>query len=198
MRLVSVAACLLFILAVGPACAAEEPERTTLSRFLSLVQGILDTAASAPPGGEEQAADRAMRDVLAGRNADANAIARNILPELPPADRDRLAAIVRSASQLAERGASAAEQKASAAGQLSREREAIDARRDLAAMGLTYFDSRQFLEAVGRGDAIAVRLFLVGRGVDPNARDAAGANAVEIARRGRYAEVTEILERAAK
>ena len=33
-------------------------------------------------------------------------------------------------------------------------------------MGLTYHDSKQFLDAVKRNDAIAAELFIAGRGVD--------------------------------
>jgi ankyrin repeat protein len=64
-------------------------------------------------------------------------------------------------------------------------------------MGLGYHDRNQFLDAVKRGDAIAVRLFLTGRGVDPNAKDAWGNTALELARRGGDPEIVALVTAAA-
>jgi ankyrin repeat protein len=77
--------------------------------------------------------------------------------------------------------------------QLQGDSSAIQARKDLTAIGLSYHDRGQFLDAVRRGDAIAVRLFLIGRGVDPNAKDALGNTALDIARRGGNPEVIGLL-----
>ena len=70
---------------------------------------------------------------------------------------------------------------------------AMQARKDLTAIGLSYHDRDQFLDAVKRKDAIAVRLFLIGRGVDPNAKDAWGNSALELARRGGDPEIIGLL-----
>ena len=45
---------------------------------------------------------------------------------------------------------------------------AIQARKDLAGMGLSYFDGAQFGEAVRRNDRIAAGLYLRGRGLQPD------------------------------
>lgn len=43
---------------------------------------------------------------------------------------------------------------------------ALDARTQLTAMGLSYFDQRQFIAAIWRSDQLAVALFVAGRGVN--------------------------------
>jgi hypothetical protein len=62
------------------------------------------------------------------------------------------------------------------------EGDALHARKDLAGMGLSYFDRQQFLDAVKRNDKLAVRLYLSGRGIDPRAglEAARGAGLVEM------------------
>jgi hypothetical protein len=219
MRCIGIAFACAALLSIGDAVVAAEPVPPTqkvpaarraetgpavpsttdtvlFSRFLALVQGVMQAAASAPPGQENRAADRAVRDVLAGRNADANALARDIFVALPPEDQMRLLAIARSASELAERNAVTAQREAAVAQAATSEREAIDARKDLAAMGLVYHDRSQFLDAVTRSDAIAVGLFVRARGVDLRARDASGATALDLARRGGSAEIVSLLARA--
>jgi hypothetical protein len=42
----------------------------------------------------------------------------------------------------------------------------LQARKELAAMGLSYFDGTQFLAAIRRGDVLAVRLYVSAQGVD--------------------------------
>jgi twitching motility two-component system response regulator PilH len=42
---------------------------------------------------------------------------------------------------------------------------AIEARRQLTAMGLQYFNQEQFAAAIARGDKLAVELFVMGRGI---------------------------------
>ncbi len=42
----------------------------------------------------------------------------------------------------------------------------VQARKDLQAMGLKYWDEQQFLEAARRGDRIAVDLFLAAKGLE--------------------------------
>ena len=49
-------------------------------------------------------------------------------------------------------------------------------------MGLTYHDSKQFLDAVKRNDVLAAELFIAGRGVDLSATDFWGRDAVDFAR----------------
>jgi hypothetical protein len=179
-----------------PASPLNPSADMTFSRFLALVQSVMNAAAAAPPGQEERAADRAIREVLDGKNPEANAFARDLFMSLPPEDQVRLLSIGRSASQLAERGSANAERDAALARAAAAEREAIDARKDLGALGFTYYDRGQFMDAIRRGDAITVQLFVRGRGVDLRAKDAAGETALDVARRSGNAEVVATLARA--
>ena len=70
---------------------------------------------------------------------------------------------------------------------------ALQARRDLAAMGLRYFDSAQLLDAVRRDDALTVELFVPGRGVDLAARNADGLTALELAQRRNNRRLVDLL-----
>ena len=194
MRSPIVAVALSVLLAGAPARAADAGNGLPLSSVLALMQEVMETAAAAPPGAEQRAMDKAVRDILTGRNARANALAREIAPQLSLEDRERLAAIGRSAATLSDRAALAAPQAASpGVAPLDSDRQAIEARKDLAAIGLVYHDPKQFLDAVRRGDAIAARLFVAGRGVPLDARDADGATALDLARRGGNAELVALI-----
>ena len=46
---------------------------------------------------------------------------------------------------------------------------ASDARKELTAMGLQYYNQDQFVAAIRRGDTLAVDLYLAGGGIDLNA-----------------------------
>jgi hypothetical protein len=71
----------------------------------------------------------------------------------------------------------------------------LQARKDLTAMGLRYFDAKDYLEAVKRDDELAVELFVAGRGVNLGSRDADGRGAVEIARSNGNARLADLLSR---
>jgi hypothetical protein len=62
-------------------------------------------------------------------------------------------------------------------------------------MGLRYHDANDFLEAVKRDDALAVELFIAGRGVNLGAKDAQGRTAVEIARARGNTPMAQLLAR---
>jgi len=165
----------------------------TFGRFLSLIQIFVQTAC--PPGSAAQncdpnAAQKAFDDIANGRNPEANALMLDIFAGVPAPEREKMLAIGRTMAAM-NRKQMAAET------QIQNESTAIQARKDLAAMGLSYHDRNQFLDAVRRGDAIAVRLFLAGRGVDPNAKDAWGNSALELARRGGDPEIITLLSAAA-
>jgi hypothetical protein len=194
MRFASLVVAVIVLLAGAPARAADSADALPLSHMLALMQEIMEAAAAAPPGDEQRAMDKAVRDILTGRNERANALAREIAPQLSPEDRERLASIGRSAATLSDRTAPVAP-LAPAAGvaPLTADRQAVEARKDLAAMGLAYYDPKQFLDAVRRGDAIAARLFVAGRGVPLDARDADGATALDLARRSGNAELIVLL-----
>jgi hypothetical protein len=73
--------------------------------------------------------------------------------------------------------------------------DALQARKDLTAMGLRYYDAKEFLEAVKRDDALAVELFIAGRGVNLASRDEQGRSALEIARQRGNTQLVELLTR---
>ncbi|NEX63377.1 hypothetical protein [Noviherbaspirillum galbum] len=57
----------------------------------------------------------------------------------------------------------------------------IEARKNLAAMGLTYHSQDQFVAAIRRKDDVAVQVFLEAGGIDPNAKDKDGKAPADIA-----------------
>src|SRR5688500_18744741 len=73
--------------------------------------------------------------------------------------------------------------------------DALQARKDLTAMGLRYHDPKEFLDAVKRDDALAVELFIAGRGVNLAAKDAQGQTALEIARARGNGQMAQLLAR---
>jgi len=166
----------------------------TFGRFLSLIQVFVQSAC--PPGTaaaqncDPNAAQKAFDDIANGRNPEANALMLDIFAGVPAPEREKMLAIGRTMSAMSRK-------QVAAEAQVQGESGAIQARKDLTAMGLSYHDRNQFLDAVRRGDAIAVRLFLAGRGVDPGAKDAWGNSALELARRGGDPEIVTLLSAAA-
>jgi hypothetical protein len=169
---------------VLPARAASDEE--ALGHALTLIQTLVRLSTQAN-------GDQAMAEVLAGRNGEANRALAGLLDgataEMPPQYRDQLAAIGRDLA-----GAVSRSPVTRAVDTLSTER-SLQARKDLTAMGLRYYDEKQFLEAVERGDALAVELFIAGRGVNVDTRDWRGRNAAEIARANGNATLAELLAR---
>ena len=187
--------------AAGVASAQAETATTTdwvtFGRFLSLVNVFVQAANAAcakeaAPRAEcdPAAVQRAVEDILGGRNPDANALALEIFADMPPAEREKMLAIGRSMVAFERKQVAARTRDSDDAA-------AIRARKDLAGMGLTYHDRQQFLDAVKRADVLAVRLFLAGRAVDAGATDVWGNSALAIAQRGGNAELTSLLSAAA-
>jgi len=165
----------------------------TFGRFLSLIQIFVQTAC--PPGSAAQncdpnAAQKAFDDIANGRNPEANALMLDIFAGVPAPEREKMLAIGRTMAAMSRK-------QVAAEAPLRGESGAIQARKDLTAIGLSYYDRSQFLDAVKRKDAIAVQLFLAGRGVDPNAKDAFGDTALDLARRGGDPEIIALLSAAA-
>lgn len=143
-----------------------------LGGVLSIVQSLVRVAATTD---DPQAMQRGMDGILSGRNADANRIAGELMGEMmedmPAQYRGTVNALARDMIVIARReNARAAAQAAT----VEQERVAIEsraatlqARKDLAAMGLRYYDADQYREAVRRNDALAVELYVAGRGLDP-------------------------------
>jgi hypothetical protein len=161
----------------------------TFGKLLSVVHVLMQ--ASEQSGGDPKAMQKAMDEILSGRNADANALALEIFGEVPAQEREKMLSIGRSMAAMSQRqGVADARTSGDAA--------ALQARKDLTAMGMVYHDKSQFLDAVKRNDLLAAQLFIVGRGVDPNARDLLGHSALDIAKRGGNPEMIELLAAATR
>jgi len=161
--------------ATTPAPAAQD-EWSAFGHALTLAQILMRTAQSDDP-------DKAIEDVLAGRSTEANRAAAGLLEtataDMPTEYRSRVVSIGQDIASLARKQIGkpiAAPVGPASAGQ------ALQARKDLTAMGLKYHDANEFLEAVKRDDALAVELFVEGRGVNVGAKDKDGRSALEIAR----------------
>jgi hypothetical protein len=183
----------LIVIAV-PACAATPPppppEEEGWSAFghaLTLAQVFTRIAA------QSDNPDQAYDDVLAGRSTEANAAITGLLEEatadMPTQYRDRVAAIGKDIASVARKQAAKTPAAAGAS------HDALQARKDLTAMGLRYHDPNDFLAAVKRDDALAVELFIAGRGVNLAARDPQGQSALEIARARGNAPLAQLLAR---
>src|SRR5688572_23287242 len=158
--------------------------------MLSLVQVFVRLAAQSD---DPVAGLKAMDDVLAGRNLEANQAAAGLFNEMtagmPVEQRAKVASIAGDVLGLARRDLGKTPRQA-----LSTET-SLQARKDLNAMGLRYFDAKDYLDAVKRGDELAVELFIAGRGVNLASRDADGRGAAEIARAGGNPRLAELLAR---
>ena len=71
----------------------------------------------------------------------------------------------------------------------------LQARKELTAIGLNYYDREQLIEAIRRGDEVAVSLFVASKGVDLTAAGKDGKSPVQIARdqATKYPEIEKIL-----
>lgn len=163
--------------------------------LLSLVQSIVHAAATSE---DPEAAQKRVDDILAGRSSEANTTAENALNEMlkdmPAEYRGTAKSLARDIQSIARREAA----RAAAPGGTSSPEVAIQARKDLAAMGLRYFDAGQLFDAVRRDDALAVELFVNARGINLAAKDADGRTALDIARANSNAQIVRLLSRAAE
>jgi hypothetical protein len=154
---------LLLPLSASAAPAEDADDWKLIGGMLALVQQVVHLAANSPDPG---AAQKGVDHILSGENAQANRIAAGVLDEVlqdvPAEQRGVFVAIGRDLLVLARRERA----KAGAADQPAPTMDPVQARKDLQAMGLTYWDERQFLEAARRGDRIAVDLFLAARGLE--------------------------------
>ena len=171
-----------------PAAAAPDDADRAFGHMLSLVQSVVRIAARSETPQESL---RAFDEILAGRNAEVNRAVLGLFDEMTAdmssGNRDKMAAIGRDLAMLGRRDLQR---------DLTRRPPAIDplqARKDLNAMGLSYFDQKQFFDAAQRGDALAVELYIAGRGVDLAGRGADGRDAAEIARDHGHSALAERL-----
>lgn len=172
-----------------PAPSSQEEGWSAFGHALTLAQVFARIAAHSE--NPEQGFD----DVLAGRSTEANqafaGLFKDATADMPPQYRDRVAAIGKDLA-LAARKQSAAVSSAPAPAARG---DALQARKDLTAMGLRYHDPNDFLEAVKRDDALAVELFVAGRGVNLAARDAQGRTALDIAKARGNTQIAQLLSR---
>lgn len=147
-------------LSAVPAQASEDAEDWRLfGNVLALVQQFVRVAAASP---DAESAQKGMDSVLAGRNAEANRAAGDVLSEvlreMPAEQRGAFTSIARDVLTIARREQLRAP--------VERDKDdALRARKELHAMGLRYWDEQQYEEAVKRGDRIAVDLYVAGRGL---------------------------------
>lgn len=167
-----------------PAAAQNDEGWKVFGHALTLTQILMRTAQSDDP-------DKAFDDVLAGRSTEANRAMVGLLDEatadMPVEYRSRVASIGQDAVSMARK-------QIGKPVTASPER-ALQARKDLTAMGLKYHDPNEFLAAVERDDALAVELFVEGRGVNLGAKDANGKTALEIARAKGNQPMAQLLAR---
>jgi hypothetical protein len=191
----------IFLLAVvlSP-FAAEASEDEAFGHALTLVQMFVR---SAMVSDDPKAGLAALDNVLSGRNTEANqafaGLFQEATAELPAQHRDKVAAIGRDLAGVARKEIGKEQvrlQMAPIAYDRPRSFEAaLQARKDLTAMGLRYYDSGQFLDSVKRDDVLAVELYLVGGGVDIAGKGRDGRGAVDIARANRNERLAELLSR---
>jgi hypothetical protein len=163
---------------------AAQDEWKTFGYALTLAQIFVRTAQSDNP-------DKAFDEVLAGRSTEANSAVYGLLQEatadMPAEHRSRVASIGQDIASLA--------RKQIGKPVVSSPDRAVQARKDLTAMGLKYHDPNDFLEAVRRDDQLAVELFVEGRGVNLGAKDGQGKSALEIARAKGNEPMAQLLAR---
>jgi len=177
-----------------PPPPAAQDEWKTFGYALTLAQIFVRTAQSDNP-------DKAFDDVLAGRSSEANGAFSGLLQEatadLPAEHRSRVASIGLDVASLARKQIGkpvAASTERTTTGRSSPDG-ALQARKDLTAMGLKYHDPNDFLEAVRRDDQLAVELFVEGRGVNLGAKDAQGKTALDIARARGNEQMAQLISR---
>jgi len=174
-----------------PVQAADEPSDASLGNVLTLVHMFVRIAAESDSAPTSL---RAIDEVLAGRNAAANeAIAglmNDALTDVSPENRATIAAIGRDLVSVARKNLLGLKQ-----GETLFPDRSMEARKNLAAMGLTYHDSKQFLDAVKRNDVLAAELFVAGRGVDLSATDFWGRDAVDFARKNNNEPLAQLILR---
>ena len=175
------------LVAVLPARAATDDEEgwKAFGHALTLAQVLMGIAAKSDD------ANKGFDDVLAGRNTEANRAMAGLLEEatadMPAEYRARVASMGQDIAAIARK-------QVGKPTPISTDN-AIQARKDLTAMGLKYHDPNDFLAAVKRDDSLAVELFIAGRGVNLGAKDAQGKTALEIARTRGNQPMAELLAR---
>jgi len=173
MKQLRVIAAVLLACSAATVQAAELDDWAMFGRMLSLVQGFVQVGAES--GGDARQVEKHFDGLLSGKHADANKLAEEMFGDMPGEQRGQMLGFARTLVALGQKQAQADRKRAE-------EGDAIQARKDLAGMGLSYFDRQQFLAAVKRNDRLAVQLYLGARGIDPRAglEAAKGAGLIEM------------------
>jgi hypothetical protein len=184
--------------------AAQASEDQAFGHALTLVQMFVHSAMQSD---DPKAGLRALDEVLSGRNTEANRAFAGLLEEatseMPAQHRDKVTAIGRDLAGMARKeiGKDIGKEQARLQAEpvvFDRTRSseaALQARKDLTAMGLRYYDGAQFLDAVKRDDALAVELYLAGRGVNVSGKGPDGRSALDIARASKNERLAALLSR---
>jgi len=177
----------LVLTAPARAADAADEDWSAFGHVLTLVESVVRAGMQPNP-------DLAIADVLSGRNPQVNGAVAGLFAgataELPAEYRDRVATIGRDLAGYVARHPAAPAERAATGLEAK-----IRARKDLTAMGLRYYDEKQFLDAAKRNDALAVELFVAGAGVDLGAKTWDGRTALDIARDNGNAELAGLLSR---
>ena len=185
LRVLLLASLLVPALSARAAATDDDDGWKAFGHALTLAQVLMRIAA------QSDDPSKGFDDVLAGRSTEANRAIAGMLEEatadMPPEYRSRVASIGQDIAAIARKNVG----KPAPA---SADR-ALQARKDLNAMGLKYHDPKDFLDAVKRDDSLAVELFIEGRGVNLGAKDAQGKTALEIARAKGNQPMADLLAR---
>ena len=186
MKLIRILSFALAVLPISARAANDAQDWTAFGHVLTLIQNVVRIGTQPYP-------DQAMADLLGGRNHEANQAIASLFAgataEMPPQYRDRVASIGRDIVAYAVKNP-----VTSTVDAMSTDR-SLQARKDLNAMGLRYYDEGQFLDAVKRNDQLATELYIAARGVNLDARTWSGRNAVDIARDNGNTQLAERLSR---
>jgi hypothetical protein len=183
----------LMIPALSARAAADDDEGwKAFGHALTLAQVLMRIAA------QSDDPNKGFDDVLAGRSTEANRAIAGMLEEatadMPAEYRSRVASIGQDIASLARKQIAKAPAASGLGAPVSADR-ALQARKDLTAMGLKYHDPNAFLDAVRRDDSLAVELFIEGRGVNLGAKDGQGKSALDIARAKGNQPMADLLAR---
>ena len=182
-----VAGSLMFQSVARAADPKYDEDWTAFGHVLTLMQQVIRIGNSPYP-------DQAMADLIGGRNPDANQAIASLFAgataEMPPEYRDKVASMGRDLAAMAMRST-----PAPAAVQAISADRSLQARKDLTAMGLKYYDQDQFYDAVKRGDQLATELFIAGKGVNLQARSWSGRTALDMARDNGHTQIAELISR---
>ena len=178
----------------GQAASAtgEEEDWQLFGRVLSLVQSVVHGAAQSD---DPRALEKGVDHLLSGEHREASRLASDLMGEafddMPDQYRGAAVALAKDLATIARKERARQSAATPPDG-------ALQARKDLTAMGLRYFDPIQFLDAIKRDDLLAAQLYVVAGAVDLGARDGDGLTALQIAQRRNNMDIALLLASAGR